>query len=122
MPKSPSVKHRRLPKGDALSTTFGDRGGTQNGGAYRAVGRQRFRYRPRDEARMTLVEHLEELRSRVLKAAVAFVAVPVGAAFFVEDIFRWLLAPSGLDGLAFFGPAQGLLTHGPRYDQRGGRG
>lgn len=59
---------------------------------------------------MTLVEHLEELRSRVFKAAVAFVTAVVAAAFFVEEIFRWLLAPSGLDGLAFLGPAQGILT------------
>src|SRR5215210_4833994 len=65
---------------------------------------------PRDEARMTLIEHLEELRSRLLKVGIAFVVVAVLAGFFVADIFRLLLEPSGLTELNFLGPAQGLLT------------
>ncbi len=65
---------------------------------------------PRDEARMTILEHLEELRSRIIKVAVAFVAAAVVAAFFVPQIFEWLLAPSGLDKLNNLGPAQGLIT------------
>jgi sec-independent protein translocase protein TatC len=59
---------------------------------------------------MTLIEHLEELRSRLLKVVIAFVAVAVVAAFFVPQIFEWLLAPSGLERLNNLGPAQGLLT------------
>ncbi len=65
---------------------------------------------PRDEARMTILEHLEELRSRIIKVAVAFIAAAVVAAFFVPQIFEWLLAPSGLDKLNNLGPAQGLIT------------
>ncbi len=59
---------------------------------------------------MTLIEHLEELRSRILKVGIAFVAVAVVAAFFIPQIFEWLLEPSGLKELNFMGPAQGLLT------------
>jgi sec-independent protein translocase protein TatC len=59
---------------------------------------------------MTLMEHLEELRSRILKVGVAFVLVAILAGFFVDDIFRWLLWPSDLDQLNYLGPAQGLLT------------
>jgi sec-independent protein translocase protein TatC len=74
------------------------------------AGRLRLPTRPRDEARMTLIEHLEELRSRIFKVVIAFVVVAVAAGFFVDDIFYWLLEPSGLSELNFLGPAQGLLT------------
>jgi sec-independent protein translocase protein TatC len=73
-------------------------------------GRLRLPTRPRDEARMTLIEHLEELRSRIFRVGIAFVVVAIAAGFFVEYIFYWLLRPSGLKELAFLGPAQGLLT------------
>jgi len=73
-------------------------------------GRLRLPTRPRDEARMTLIEHLEELRSRIFRVGIAFVVVAIAAGFFVEYIFYWLLRPSGLTELHFLGPAQGLLT------------
>jgi sec-independent protein translocase protein TatC len=74
------------------------------------AGRLQLPTRPRDEARMTLIEHLEELRSRLLKVGIAFFAVAVVAAFFIPQIFNLLLAPSGLERLNNLGPAQGLLT------------
>ncbi len=73
-------------------------------------GRLRLPTRTRDEARMTLIEHLEEFRSRIFRVGIAFVVVAVAAAFFVEEIFYWLLEPSGLSDLNFMGPAQALLT------------
>ncbi|MBA4116158.1 MAG: twin-arginine translocase subunit TatC, partial [Rubrobacter sp.] len=57
-----------------------------------------------------LIEHLEELRSRLFRVGIAFFVVAIVAGFFVEDIFRLLLAPSGLQYLNYLGPAQGLLT------------
>jgi sec-independent protein translocase protein TatC len=74
------------------------------------AGRLRLPTRPRDEARMTLIEHLEELRSRILRVGIAFVVVAVVAAFFIPQIFNWLLEPSGLQQLNNLGPAQGLIT------------
>jgi sec-independent protein translocase protein TatC len=59
------------------------------------AGRLRLPTRPRDEARMTLIEHLDELRSRIIKVGVAFFVVAVVAWFFVEDIFNFLLEPAG---------------------------
>jgi sec-independent protein translocase protein TatC len=59
------------------------------------AGRLRLPSRPRDEARMTLIEHLDELRSRIIKVAVAFFVVAVIAWFFVEEIFNFLLEPAG---------------------------
>lgn len=44
---------------------------------------------------MTLLEHLDEFRSRVLKVAVAFFAVSIVAWFFREQIFEFLLVPAG---------------------------
>jgi sec-independent protein translocase protein TatC len=45
--------------------------------------------------RMTLIEHLDELRSRIIKVGVAFFGVAIVAWFFRERIFDWLLAPAG---------------------------
>src|SRR5215207_3027301 len=50
---------------------------------------------PRDEMRMTLIEHLDELRSRIIKVGIAFLGVSIVAWFFRERIFEWLLAPAG---------------------------
>jgi sec-independent protein translocase protein TatC len=44
---------------------------------------------------MTLIEHLGELRSRIIKVGVAFFVAAVVAWFFREWIFEWLLAPAG---------------------------
>src|SRR5215213_9335119 len=49
---------------------------------------------PRDEARMTLMEHLGELRSRILKVVIMFLLAVVVAWFFHERIFDLLLAPA----------------------------
>ena len=74
------------------------------------AGRLRLPSRPRDEARMTLIEHLEELRSRLFKVGIAFVVAAVVAWIFRARIFDWLLEPAGLKELNFMGPAQGLIT------------
>jgi sec-independent protein translocase protein TatC len=58
---------------------------------------------PRDEARMTLIEHLGELRSRIIKVAVVFFALSIVAWFFRKDIFEALLRPApSLDGTLNF--------------------
>src|ERR671917_846010 len=50
---------------------------------------------PRDEARMTLIEHLGEFRSRIIKVGVAFFVAAVVAWFFRVRFLGWLLAPAG---------------------------
>ena len=49
---------------------------------------------------MTLIEHLDELRSRIIKVGIAFFVVAIIAWFFVDEIFIFLLEPAGdaLDG------------------------
>jgi sec-independent protein translocase protein TatC len=74
------------------------------------AGRLRMPLRPRDEARMTIIEHLEEFRSRLFKIAIAFVIASVVTWIFKARIFDALLEPAGLKELNFMGPAQGLIT------------
>ena len=74
------------------------------------AGRLRLPARPRDEARMTLIEHLEELRSRLFKVGIAFFVAAVVTWIFRARIFDWLLEPAGLEKLNFMGPAQALIT------------
>jgi sec-independent protein translocase protein TatC len=48
---------------------------------------------------MTLIEHLDEFRSRIIRVAIAFFVVAFVAWFFRERIFEFLLAPApSLDG------------------------
>lgn len=58
------------------------------------AGRLRIPTRPRGEAQMSLIDHLDELRSRIIKVAVAFFAVAIVAWFFREQIYYALLAPA----------------------------
>jgi len=80
------------------------------------AGRLRLPSRPRgsrDDMRMTLIEHLDELRSRIIKVGIAFLGVSIVAWFFRERIFDWLLAPAGnaLDGkLNVTGVTEQLFT------------
>jgi len=65
---------------------------------------------PRDEARMTLIEHLDELRSRIIKVGVAFVVVAFAAWFFRGHLLDWLLEPSGLTKLTALAPTEQIMT------------
>lgn len=49
---------------------------------------------------MGFLEHIEELRKRLLRALVGLVVGTVICAFFAERILRWLTRPLGEDGLA----------------------
>ncbi len=76
------------------------------------AGRLRIPTRPRDEAQMSLIDHLEELRSRIIKLAVFFIVVAVVAWFFHVQIFEAMLRPAPqLDGkLSFTGLTAPFFT------------
>ena len=67
---------------------------------------------PRDEMRMTLIEHLDELRSRIIRVGAAFVAASAPAWFIRELVFDWLLAPAPMleDSLNFTGVTAPIMT------------
>lgn len=72
--------------------------------------RLRLPLRPRDEARMTLIDHLDELRSRIIKVGAAFLVAAVVSWFFRIRIYRALLEPSGLEELKFVSFTEPFLT------------
>ena len=49
--------------------------------------------RLKHEESVTLVEHLDEFRSRLIVSIIAVVVAFVGAYVFNEDILRWLSQP-----------------------------
>jgi sec-independent protein translocase protein TatC len=61
---------------------------------------------------MTLIEHLDELRSRIIKIGIAFFAMSIVAWFFHEEIFEALMRPApSLGGqLSFTGLTAPLIT------------
>jgi sec-independent protein translocase protein TatC len=61
---------------------------------------------------MTLIEHLDEFRARIIKVGIAFLAVAIVAWFFRPQIFDFLLAPApSLQGqLNFTSPTEALIA------------
>ena len=57
--------------------------------------RLRIPTRARDDARMTLIEHLGELRSRIIKVAAVFVLAAIVMWFYRTPLFYALLEPAG---------------------------
>ncbi|MDN5696901.1 MAG: twin-arginine translocase subunit TatC [Rubrobacter sp.] len=66
--------------------------------------------RTRDEARMTIIDHLGELRSRIFKVLVVFIAASAVTFYFNQELTRLMIEPSGLDNLNFTAPAEGFFT------------
>src|ERR687893_344717 len=58
------------------------------------AGRLKIPLSPRDEARMTLIEHLGELRTRIIKVAAIFVLAAIVTWFFRERLFYAFVAPA----------------------------
>jgi sec-independent protein translocase protein TatC len=48
---------------------------------------------PESDVRMTIWEHLEELRRRIVKAAAGVIAITVAAWFFRTQLLAWLVVP-----------------------------
>jgi sec-independent protein translocase protein TatC len=71
------------------------------------------RVEPPEEARMTLWEHLEELRRRIIKAAIGVVGTTVIGWCFRTQILAWLVAPYQRTWLARFHKDLVLQTLAP---------
>ncbi|CAN5461874.1 hypothetical protein BH20ACT10_BH20ACT10_07230 [soil metagenome] len=56
--------------------------------------RLRIPLRARDDASMPLLDHLDELRTRIFKVGILFVIASIVAWFFREQVFNFLLAPA----------------------------
>lgn len=63
-----------------------------------------------DKKETHLVGHLEEVRQRLIKTVIAFLVCFIGACWFVQDIYDWLI--KDLDGrLAVLGPSEILWVY-----------
>ena len=72
---------------------------------------------PVEEYRMPLLEHLHELRDRLIKALAALIISFFGSFFFSNQIFDWLVAPmdvalkvNGRGTLAMMDTAEGFMV------------
>jgi sec-independent protein translocase protein TatC len=66
---------------------------------------------PDDELEMTLVEHLDELRSRIVKALIGLIIGTAVAFAATPWLIERMLEPSGLEKLYFNKPAEGFLLY-----------
>lgn len=60
---------------------------------------------------MTLLEHLAELRTRLVSSAVAVLVTTVASFVFAEQIIRWLMAPSGINQLIVLSPTEAFTNY-----------
>jgi len=64
-----------------------------------------------DEKEMTLFEHLEELRERLIKSAIALLITTVFSLLFSARLIKIILAPAGNVRPVFLRPTEGVLTY-----------
>lgn len=60
---------------------------------------------------MSLMEHLAELRTRLMIAAIAVAVTTAFSFIFTGQIIRWLLVPSGLESLQVLGVTEAFTTY-----------
>jgi len=62
-----------------------------------------------NEKKMTLVEHMEELRARIIVSLVLSLAGTLAAYYFRTELFDFLVKPAGR--LVFLSPAEGFMAY-----------
>lgn len=65
---------------------------------------------PETEGQMTIVEHLDELRDRLIKALIALAITTVLSFAFTSQILRLLIAPAGIKPV-FLRPTEMFITY-----------
>ena len=64
-----------------------------------------------DELRMSLLEHLDELRQRLFKAALALVIGTVVGTIFASDVLEFLKRPYGEQAFVALGPTDSIVSY-----------
>src|SRR6058998_4136716 len=60
---------------------------------------------------LSLVQHLGELRDRLMVASIAVIATTAISFFFATDIIKILLVPAGVDHLIALSPTENFTTY-----------
>ena len=63
-----------------------------------------------EEKRMTLIEHLEELRGRLIKSAIALAVTTLASLIFTGRLLKILVAPAGIKPI-FLRPTEMFVTY-----------
>lgn len=64
-----------------------------------------------DDREMTLIEHLEELRERLIKSVIALVATTLLSLLFTSRLIKLILVPAGGVKPVFLRPTEGIITY-----------
>jgi sec-independent protein translocase protein TatC len=66
---------------------------------------------PSDDNEMTIIEHLEELRERLIKSLLALTATTLFSLLFSSRLLKIIVAPAGDVRPVFLRPTEGVLTY-----------
>jgi len=64
-----------------------------------------------DSKDMTLTEHIQELRQRLLRALIVWLVVTIGATFFVDYVLGWLVKPLGENEVIVLSPTEAPIIY-----------
>jgi sec-independent protein translocase protein TatC len=64
-----------------------------------------------DEGKMTVIEHLEELRWRIIISLLSVLLCSIGGYFIANSVMHVLSAPLGKNKLVYLTPSEGFVTH-----------
>jgi len=64
-----------------------------------------------DEREMTIIEHLEELRERLIKSMLALAVTTLISLFFSSQLIKLMLVPAGDVRPVFLRPTEGVITY-----------
>jgi sec-independent protein translocase protein TatC len=64
-----------------------------------------------EDKEMTIFEHLDELRSRLIKAAIGLVFTAAVSLAYTTNLLKWLIVPAGNVRPVFLRPQEGLVTY-----------
>lgn len=62
-----------------------------------------------EDKKLTVIEHLEELRSRIIKSIIFIIIASIFSYAFVDSIFNFIVKPVG--SLVFITPAEAFITN-----------
>ncbi len=64
-----------------------------------------------EDGKMTVIEHLEELRRRIIISILSVVFCSIGGYFVAARVMHILAAPIGQNKLVYLTPSEGFVTH-----------